>query len=60
MRPVVLPVRDAVVSELMEEIAELRRMVETRPANGADEDMTALLQEVEELRRMVRERGLMQ
>ena len=54
------PVRDAVVSELMEEIEELRRMMNERPANGAETETAALLQELEDLRRMVREKGLVQ
>ena len=54
------PVRDAVVSELMEEIEELRRMISERPANGAEAETAALLQELEDLRRMVREKGLVQ
>ena len=49
-----------VVGELMEEAAELRRMLAARRA-GDDAEMTPdLMQELEELRRMVRERGMMQ
>lgn len=54
------PVREAVVSELMEEIEELRRMLNERPANGADTETAALLHELDDLRRIVRDSGLVQ
>lgn len=48
------------VSELMEEVAELRRMLDARRA-GDDAELTAgEMQELEELPRLVRERGMMQ
>jgi phage terminase small subunit len=49
-----------VVSELMEEVAELRRMLDARRAGDDGELTPSEMQELEELRRIVRERETLQ